>query len=144
MVIALGADHGGFELKELIKDHLIKQGYEVKDVGTFSKDSCDYPLFARDAAVLVSNKEAEFGIIVCTSGEGVCMAANKIKGVRAGIAYNNEVASLMRQHNNANVMTLGAKFVTTEDAIKRVEIFLSTAFEGGRHERRVSQINDLD
>lgn len=140
MLISLGADHGGYDLKEIIKKHLEEKGYEVEDVGTFSKDSCDYPILARKAAELVANKTAEFGIIVCTSGEGVCMTANKVSGVRAGLAYNDEVAALMRQHNNANVMTLGAKFVSVEDALKRVDIFLSTNFEGGRHERRVNQI----
>lgn len=144
MKIALAADHGGYDLKEEIKKFLLEKGYEVEDKGTYSKDSCDYPLFAKEAALLVSEGKAEFGVIVCTSGEGVCMTANKIKGVRAGIAYNDEVARLMRQHNNANVICLGAKFTPLNDALLRVETFLTTDFEGGRHQRRVDQINAID
>lgn len=144
MKIALAADHGGYDLKEEIKNFLLEKGYEVEDKGTYSKESCDYPLFAKEAALLVSEGKADFGVIVCTSGEGVCMTANKVKGVRAGIAYNDEVAKLMRQHNNANIICLGAKFTPVNDALARVETFLTTNFEGGRHQRRVEQINSLD
>lgn len=144
MKIALGCDHGGFNQKEVVKAYLISNGYEVLDKGTYSLDSCDYPLFARDAALAVSKKEADFGVIICTSGEGVTMAANKIKGIRAGIGYNDEVAKLMRQHNDANIITFGAKFMADGDVLRRISIFLTTEFEGGRHERRVNEIIDLE
>ena len=144
MKIAIASDHGGFDLKESLKKYLIDNGYEVKDVGTYSKDSCHYPEFAVKCAELVKNKECRFGIIVCTSGEGVAMAANKVKGVRAGIGYNAIVSRLMREHNDANVITFGAKFTSFKQAIARTNAFLKTEFQGGRHATRVQMINDLE
>ena len=140
MIIAIGCDHGGYQRKEEVKEHLKEQGHEVIDCGTYSLDSCDYPLFGRQVAELVSEGKANYGVVVCTSGEGIMMAANKVKGVRCGLGYNDEVASLMRQHNNANVISFGAKFMNKEDVLRRVDIFLTTDFEGGRHERRVNLI----
>lgn len=140
MIIAIGCDHGGYQRKEEVKEHLTKLGHEVLDCGTNSLDSCDYPLFGRAVAELVSEGKANYGIVICTSGEGIMMAANKVKGVRCGLGYNDEVASLMRQHNNANVISFGAKFMNKEDVLRRVDIFLNTEFEGGRHERRVNLI----
>lgn len=140
MIIALGCDHGGYQRKEEVKEHLISKGYEVIDVGTNSLDSCDYPIFGRGVAELVSEGKANYGVVICTSGEGIMMAANKVKGVRCGLGYNDEVSSLMRQHNNANVISFGAKFMNKEDVLRRVDIFLTTEFEGGRHERRVNLI----
>ena len=140
MIIAIGCDHGGYQRKEEVKEHLKELGHEVIDCGTYSLDSCDYPLFGRQVAELVSEGKANYGVVVCTSGEGIMMAANKVKGVRCGIGYNDEVASLMRQHNNANVISFGAKFMNKEDVLRRVDIFLTTDFEGGRHERRVNLI----
>ena len=140
MKISLGSDHAGYIVKEEIKKHLISKGYEVLDVGTNSTDSCDYPIFAKAAAKLVSEGTAKYGVLVCSSGEGIMMTANKVKGVRCGLAYNNDVARLIRQHNNANMIAFGANFMKLEDIIKRIDIFLSTDFEGGRHERRVSEI----
>lgn len=140
MKISLGSDHAGYLAKEEIKKYLLSKGYEVKDVGTHSTDSCDYPIFAKEAANLVSKGEVDYGVLVCSSGEGVMMAANKVKGVRCGLAYNDDVARLIRQHNNANMIAFGANFMKLEDIIKRIDIFLSTDFEGGRHERRVSEI----
>ena len=140
MKIAIGCDHGGYQRKEEIKEHLIAQGHKVVDCGTYSTESCDYPIFGNRVAKQVAAKEADFGVLVCTSGEGIMMAANKVHGVRCGIGYNDEVAALMRQHNNANVIAFGAKFMNTEDVLRRVDIFLSTEFEGGRHERRVNLI----
>lgn len=142
MKISLACDHGGFLLKEEIKNYLINKGIEVVDCGTNSTDSCDYPIFARKAALLVSNKECELGIVVCTSGEGVCMTANKIKSIRCGLVYNNEVASLIRVHNNANMMALGAKYITSSEALQYVETFLNSKFEGGRHIKRVELIEE--
>ena len=144
MKIAIASDHGGFDLKESLKKYLVDNGYEVKDVGTYSKDSCHYPEFAVKCAELVKNKECRFGIIVCTSGEGVAMAANKVKGVRAGIGYNAIVSRLMREHNDANVITFGAKFTSFKQAIARTNAFLKTEFQGGRHATRVQMINDLE
>ena len=144
MKIAVGSDHGGLEYKNAIKEHLEKQGHEVIDVGTYTKDSCHYPLFGAEVARKVASKECEFGVVVCTSGEGISMAANKIKGVRCGIAYNDDVARLMRQHNDANVISFGQAFMNLDDVLRRVDIFLSTEFEGGRHQTRVDLINDLE
>ena len=142
MKISLACDHGGYVLKEEIKNYLSSKGHEVVDCGTNSTESCDYPIFARKAALLVASKECELGIVVCTSGEGVCMTANKVKSVRCGLVYNNEVASLMRVHNNANMMSLGAKYITKEEALQYVETFLNSEFEGGRHIRRVDLIEE--
>ena len=140
MKIVLASDHAGFAYKNEIIEFLKNKGYEVNDVGTYSTESCDYPIYAHEAAKQVANKEADFGILVCSSGEGIAIAANKVKGVRAGIAYNDDVARLMRQHNNANMIAFGASFMDLKDVLKRVEIFLNTDFEGGRHERRVNEI----
>ena len=142
MKISLACDHGGYVLKEEIKNYLSSKGHEVVDCGTNSTESCDYPIFARKAALLVASKECELGIVVCTSGEGVCMTANKVKSVRCGLVYNNEVASLIRVHNNANMMSLGAKYITKEEALQYVETFLNSEFEGGRHIRRVDLIEE--
>ncbi|MBR0439933.1 MAG: ribose 5-phosphate isomerase B [Bacilli bacterium] len=144
MKIAIGSDHGGVDQKDKIIAHLKSKGYEVVDVGTNSHDSCHYPLFGAEVGRKVASKECDFGIVVCTSGEGIAIAANKIKGVRCGIGYNDEVSRLMRQHNNANVISFGAKFMADEDVIRRVDIFLSTEFEGGRHQTRVDMISDLE
>ncbi len=143
MKIVVGCDHGGLELKNAIKEHLEKLGHEVKDVGTYTKDSVHYPLFAVAAAKVVANKEADFGILVCTSGEGISIAANKVRGIRCGIGYNDDVARLMRQHNNANMIAFGQAFMPTEDVLRRVDIFLKTPFEGGRHEVRVEMIDKI-
>ena len=142
MKLSLGCDHGGYLLKEELKSYLIKNGHEVIDVGTNSLESCNYPIFAREAAELVAKKECELGIVVCTSGEGVMMTANKVKGVRCGLAYNNEVCALMREHNDANMISIGAKYTPLETAIEYINIFLSSEFEGGRHTKRVELIED--
>ena len=144
MKIAIASDHGGFDLKEELKEYLINKGFEVNDVGTYSKESCHYPEFAVKCAEEVKNGKCQFGIIVCTSGEGVAIAANKIKGIRAGIGYNATVSRLMREHNDANVIGFGANYVSLEEACERVDIFLNTQFAGGRHATRVQMINDLE
>ena len=140
MKIVIASDHAGYEYKNEIKLFLGKKGIEVIDVGTHSTESCDYPIFAHEAAKKVASHEADFGVLVCSSGEGIAIAANKVKGVRAGIAYNDDVARLMRQHNNANMIAFGASFMDLKDVLNRIEIFLNTPFEGGRHERRVNEI----
>jgi ribose 5-phosphate isomerase B len=116
------------------------EGNEVIDCGTYTTDSCDYPDFARKAAELVASGEVDKGIVVCTSGEGVMMTANKVRGVRCGMGYNDEVSALMRQHNNANMIAFSQKFMDLEDVKRRTHIFLNTEFEGGRHLRRVEKI----
>ncbi len=140
MKISIASDHAGYAYKEEIKKYLAVKGHEMVDCGTYSLESCDYPIFAKAAALKVANKEVDFGVLVCSSGEGIAIAANKVKGVRAGIAYNDDVARLMRQHNNANMIAFGASFMKLEDVLKRIDIFLDTKFEGGRHERRVNEI----
>ena len=144
MKIAVGCDHGGFEYKEAIKKHLLDKGYEVVDVGTDSLDSCHYPLFGAEVGRKVASGECRFGVLVCTSGIGIGIAANKIKGIRCGMGYNDDVARLMRQHNDANVIAFGQKFMELNDVLRRVDIFLSTEFEGGRHQTRVDLIKDLE
>ena len=144
MKIAIGSDHAGYARKEEVKQHLIEKGYEVVDVGTYSLDSCDYPIFGLECANLVASKEADYGVLVCSSGEGIMMTANKVKGIRCGLAYNDDVARLMRQHNNANMIAFGASFMEKDDVLRRVDIFLATKFEGGRHERRVNEIIEAE
>lgn len=140
MKLSIGSDHAGFKYKEEVKKYLESKGHKVFDVGTNSLDSCDYPIFGRAAAQKVADKEVDFGILICSSGEGIMMSANKIKGVRCGLAYNDDVARLIRQHNNANMIAFGASFMALEDVLRRIDIFLQTEFEGGRHERRVNEI----
>jgi len=144
MKIAVGCDHGGLEYKNEVATYLKNKGYEIIDVGTYSKDSCHYPIFGAEAARKVANGEADFGIVICTSGEGIMMSANKIDGVRCGLGYNDDVSALMRQHNDANMIAFGQKFMTLEDVIRRVDIFLNTNFEGGRHLTRVEIIKSLE
>lgn len=144
LTIAIGSDHGGVDQKNEVVKYLKTKGYEVIDVGTNSHDSCHYPVYGAEVAKLVASKKANFGVVICTSGEGICIAANKIKGVRCGIGYNDEVSKLMRMHNDANVISFGAKFMATEDVIHRIDLFLSTEFEGGRHQTRVDMISDLE
>jgi len=143
MIIAIGSDHAGFIRKQEILEHLQAQGHEVNDLGTYSKDSMDYPDVAVEVAKQVASKEVERGIIVCGSGIGVSIVANKTEGVRAANCLNEEMASLSRQHNDANVLALGERLVDTKTALSMVDIFLSTPFEGGRHQQRVDKIHDL-
>ena len=144
MKIAVGCDHGGLEYKNAIAEHLKAQGHEVVDVGTYTLDSCHYPLFGEAVGRKVASGECRFGVVVCTSGEGIAISANKVKGVRCGIAYNDDVARLMRQHNNANVISFGQKFMDLNDVLRRVDIFISTEFEGGRHQTRVDMMSDIE
>ncbi len=142
MKIAIGSDHAGFLAKEEVVKFLKQEGYEVEDVGTYSKDSCDYPIFGRKVGELVASKNCEFGVVICSSGEGIMMAANKVKGIRCGIAYNDQTAELLRQHNDANVISFGANFMDIEDIKRRLKIFLNTDFLGERHLRRVNLIEE--
>lgn len=138
--IALACDHGGFLLKEDVKTYLESKGYQVIDFGTNSTESCNYPEFAKKAAEFVAEHEGSKGIVICTTGEGVMMTANKVKGIRCGLVYNDDVASLIVRHNKANMMSMGAKYTTKEQAYRYIDIFLSSEFEGGRHQIRVDMI----
>ncbi|MES2448709.1 MAG: ribose 5-phosphate isomerase B [Bacteroidota bacterium] len=137
--IALGSDHAGFDYKEMLKSFL--NGYEIKDFGTYSADSVDYPDFAHPVAAGVEKNEFDFGILVCGSANGVAITANKHQGTRAAICWENEIAALARQHNNANVICIPARFVSTDLAKEMVITFLTTAFEGGRHQNRVNKMS---
>lgn len=138
--IAIGSDHAGFEYKSMIIEMLQGRGLRVKDFGTYSTSSVDYPDFAHPVSSAVGNGEAACGVLICGSANGVAITANKHQGIRAGIAWNNEVASLVRKHNNANIICVPARFVSPPTAEEIVNIFLSTEFEAGRHQTRVSKI----
>lgn len=140
MKIAIGNDHAGFQLKEKLLKHFSEKGVEVQDFGTNSGDSVDYPDFAHPVAIAVEGGQADFGVLICGSGNGISMTANKYPGIRAALCWNEEVARLARQHNNANVLALPARFLKEDEAEKITDIFLSEKFEGGRHERRVQKI----
>ena len=142
--IVLGADHGGFELKNKIKTHLENSGYAVIDVGTNSPESCDYPIFASRLCTKIQNNEAELGILVCGTGIGMSMAANKHKGIRAACCSDTFSARLTRLHNNANVLCIGARVVGEGLGIDLVEAFINAEFEGDRHIKRLSLIEDIE
>ncbi len=144
MKIAVGSDHAGYDLKEEVEAQLIEAGHEVTDVGTDSDESTDYPVHAEAAARLVADGEAEIAVIVCGSGVGVSMAANKVDGVRAVNAHDPDEAEMSRRHNDANVLTLAGRRLSADEAKPIVERFLETDFEGGRHQRRVDQITDIE
>ncbi len=144
MKIAIGSDHAGFEDKEKVKKQLDELGYEYEDVGTNSAESVDYPIYAQKVAEKVANGEVEQGLLICGSGNGMQMAANKIHGVRAALAWNEETARLARQHNNANVLSVPARMISPEEVSKVVKSYLDAKFEGGRHERRVKKISELE
>ena len=141
MIIAIGSDHAGFTRKTEIADYLQKAGYTIIDVGTFSLVSVDYPDYAKAASVLVSEGKADKAIIICGSGIGVSITANKIQGIRAANCLTEEMAFLARQHNDVNVLTIGERLVDKEKAIAIVHVFLHTEFEGGRHTNRVNKIH---
>jgi len=144
MRIALGADHAGFALKDLLRSELERAGHKVADFGTNSADSADYPDFAAPVGHAVACGQADRGILVCGSGVGMSISANKIRGVRAALGVNPEEVRLSRQHNDANVLALGARFLEAPSASELVQIFLATAFEGGRHQQRVDKIARLE
>ncbi len=142
-MIAIGSDHGGFELKEKVVAHLKERGFEVKDFGTYDKASCDYPVFGRAVAKSVAAGEAEKGIVICTTGLGISMTANKVKGIRCAVCADTVSAKLTRLHNDANVLSMGAGIIGENLAISIVDTFLDTAFSGEeRHQRRIDQIEE--
>jgi ribose 5-phosphate isomerase B len=144
MKIAIGADHAGFELKQKIKEALLKQGYELDDKGTNSPESVDYPDFARQVGEDVVQQKAELGILVCGSGIGMEIAANKVPGIRAANARTELDAQLSREHNNANVLALGARMIDEPTALKIIDKWLHTGFAGGRHQQRVDKITGIE
>jgi len=141
MKIALGTDHAGFEYKEAIKKHLQALGYEVQDFGTFTNESVDYPLFIRPAAESVADGLCDLGIVLGGSGNGEAMAANKVKGVRCALCWSEETARLAKEHNNANVLSIGQRQISEKLALKIVDTWLNAKFEGGRHTRRLEMLD---
>src|SRR5262245_12503890 len=144
MKIAIAADHAGFALKERLRQRLVEEGHEVADFGTGSAESCDYPDFAQQVGRDVAQGRSDRGILVCSTGIGMAMAANKIRGVRAAAGQSEDAVRLTREHNDANVLTLGARYLDDASAATIVEIFLNTEFAGGRHARRVAKIAQLE
>lgn len=138
--VGLCSDHAGFELKSMIDGYLEALNIETKDFGTYSADSCDYPDFAHPCAEAVERGEVYPAIAMCGTGNGIAITLNKHQGVRAALCWNNDLARLAREHNNANVLVLPARFIEPETALKIVDVFLSTPFEGGRHQRRIDKI----
>lgn len=143
MKIALASDHAGFELKSDLSIWLLEMGHEVYDIGVFSEDRVDYPEFGAELGKVVAAGEAEFGVAVCGSGQGICMAANKIHGIRAGVIRTVQDAQLSRAHNDANVACFGGRVSNPTTARGALAVFLSTPFEGGRHATRVNQLNEM-
>ena len=143
MKISLGCDHGGYALKEHIKAYLESKGHEVVDCGTYSTDSCDYPIFGEVAARKVQSGECERGIVICTTGIGISIAANKVKGIRCALCSDSLSAEMTRRHNDANIIAMGAGIVGPNLARRMVEVFLNTEFEGGRHARRVALLDSI-
>lgn len=140
-MIALGSDHGGFDLKEVVKEHLQKRGFEVKDFGTYDKESCDYPDFGRSAAEAVASGECEKGIVICTTGIGISIVANKVKGIRCALCSETTSARLTREHNDANMLAMGGGLVGELLALEIVDTFLDTEFSGlEKHSRRISKL----
>ena len=140
MKIAIGADHGGFILKEEIRKHLLKKGISVKDFGTFSEESVDYPDIGKKVAKAVAQNKFKFGILICGTGLGMSMVANKVAGIRAAVCHNIFTAKMSRAHNDANILCLGGRVLKKSTALKMVDAFLKTKFEGGRHLRRIRKI----
>ena len=143
-MIAIGCDHGGFALKEAVKKHLEAKGIEVKDFGCYSTDSVDYAVHAAKVAHCVADGEAEYGVLVCSTGIGISMAANKVKGIRAALCCDTHAAEMTRRHNNANILCMGGLVISEEMGLNIVDTVLSFEFEGGRHQRRVDQIAAIE
>jgi ribose 5-phosphate isomerase B len=140
MVIPIGCDHAGFQLKQEVIRHLEAKGYEVKDFGCFSEESIDYADFAHPVAEMVEENKGMLGILICGSGNGINMTANKHQGIRSALCWQPEIAKLAREHNDANIIAIPARFLSVETALEMVDIFFSTDFEGGRHQKRIDKI----
>lgn len=139
-IIPIGADHAGFQLKTTVIAHLESKGYSVKDYGCYSEESIDYADFGHPVATHVESNPESLGIVICGSGNGINMTVNKHQGIRGALCWKKEIAELARQHNDANILTLPARFISTEEALEMVDVFFSTAFEGGRHQNRIEKI----
>ena len=144
MKVVIACDHGGFELKEIVKDHLIEKGYSVMDIGTYNTDSVDYPDYGQKAGEIVAKKEADRGIVICGTGIGISLAANKVSGIRCALCTNEYMAIMSRKHNNANMLALGNRVIGSGLAISIVDEWMSTEFEGGRHEVRVNKLMNIE
>lgn len=143
-MIALGCDHGGYALMQKVKKHLDELGLEYKDFGTYSEDSCDYPIYGKAAAEAVANGECDRGIVICGTGIGISIAANKVKGIRAALCSDCFSAEMTRRHNDANILAMGARVLGEGLALKITDTFLNTEFDGGRHQRRIDLITEID
>lgn len=139
--IAIGSDHAGFELKQELVSYIKNKGIEVSDKGCYSAERADYPDFGHAVATSVVNGEVEMGVLMCGSGNGINMSANKHKGIRAALCWNSEIASMARKHNDANILVLPARYISKEEAFKCVDVFFSEEFEGGRHQQRIEKID---
>ena len=145
IMVAIGSDHGGFDIKQVVIEHLKERGIEYKDFGTYDKNSCDYPIFGKAAAEAVANGECEKGIVICTTGIGISIVANKVKGVRCALCSEPHSARLTREHNDANVLAMGGALIGPDMAIDIVDTFLDTEFSGlEKHVRRISEITDME
>ena len=144
MKLAIGCDHGGFELKEAVRGYLEEHNITYEDFGAYSTDSVDYAPIAAKAAQCVASGQADYGVLICSTGIGISIAANKVKGIRAALCTNEFCAEMTRRHNNANILCMGGKVVDKATALKLVDIFLHTEFEGGRHQRRIDQIAQIE
>ena len=141
ITIALGSDHAGFKLKEQLKEYLLATDNAIQDCGTMSDSSCDYPDYAHQVAQLVNNSQVTYGLLVCGTGNGINMTANKYSGVRSALCWQPEIATMARQHNDANVLALPGRYISYDEAIQCLNNFLSTPFEGGRHLQRINKIS---
>lgn len=140
MKIAFASDHAGYALKQELEEYVKAKGYEIKDFGTYSEESCDYPDYAHPAALAIENGECDFGIAMCGTGNGIQMTLNKHQGIRAALCWQPALATLAKEHNNANVLVLPARFVSVDHAKEIVDAYLAAKFEGGRHQRRIDKI----
>lgn len=143
MIIAMANDHGGLALKKIVKEHLIERGYKVVDLGTHSEESVDYPIYGKACGEAVASGKADLGIVVCGTGIGISIAANKVKGIRCGLCTSVEMAELTKKHNNANMLALGGRTTDPELAVKITDAWLDTEFEGGRHKRRTDMLDEM-
>ena len=143
MKIAVAADHGGYKLKEKVKEHLLERGIEVEDLGTHSEESVDYPIYGKLCGEAVASGQADLGVVVCGTGIGISIAANKVHGIRCGLCTSVEMAHLTKQHNNANILALGGRTTGEELAMEIVDEWLDTQYEGGRHQRRVEMLDRM-
>ena len=143
-MIAIGSDHGGYKLKEEIKKYLEEIGLKYKDFGAYSEDRVDYPMIAKSVSTAVQSKECDRGILICRSGYGMAMVANKFKGIRSAPCFQEEAAKFSRMHNDTNVLALGADYITTSEAVKIVRTWIATEFEGGRHQERLNQVAEIE